>query len=70
MGVIALGKDEGDPAQDQRPAEGCGELQVGQESRRTQFREADSEGLFQSPLRFPGRHRGRRTSRRERRQGR
>ncbi len=53
MRVIALGKDKGDPAQAQRPAEGCGELQVGQVSRRTQFREADSEGLFQPPRIFP-----------------
>ena len=53
MGVIALGKDKGDPAQAQRPAKGRGELQVGRVSRRTQFCGDRIGGAFQSPRIFP-----------------
>ena len=49
MGMEPLGIDEEDPAQDHRPAEGRGELQVGEKPRRTQFREPEAEGPFRPP---------------------
>ena len=49
MGMEPLRIDKEDPAQDHRPAESGGELQVREKPCRPQFREPEAEGLFRPP---------------------